>query len=145
MVQFRDILDVANRIAERFEPERIILFGSYAYGTPNRDSDVDLMVVMPCRGRTWDKEYEIRQVVRAPFAWDVLVRTPAELASRAAMDDYFVQEVLKRGKLLYEATHGRVDPKSGGRLSNRWPRASRESFQTSTAHAFTHSSALRSI
>ena len=41
------IRDYARRVAERFQPEKIILFGSYAYGTPHEDSDVDILVVMP--------------------------------------------------------------------------------------------------
>ena len=50
MIEAQAILEFARKIAERFRPQRIILFGSYAYGTPTEDSDVDLMVVMPHRG-----------------------------------------------------------------------------------------------
>ena len=50
-IPMRVIRDYARRVAERFQPEKIILFGSYAYGTPHEDSDVDILVVMPCRNQ----------------------------------------------------------------------------------------------
>jgi len=77
MAVMRQIRELVGRIAREFKPRRIILFGSHAYGKPTPDSDVDLLVIMPCRGRTLDKEFEIRQAIRAPFPLDVLVRTPA--------------------------------------------------------------------
>ena len=116
MIDMRQIRRLAHQIAERFHPLQIILFGSYAYGTPTEDSDVDVLVVMPCGAATWDKEFAVRQAVHAPFPWDVLVRSPTELAARAAMDDYFVQEIMSKGKLLYEATDAAVGQEGRRRL-----------------------------
>ena len=103
----------ALKIADRFRPEKIILFGSYAYGRPNRDSDVDLMVVMPAAN-------EINQAVRiwrsldAPFSLDLFVRTPEKLRRRLQEGDWFLREVTEKGKVLYEKGH---------RSTRRWPAA----------------------
>lgn len=50
-VPMRLIRKFAREVAERFEPDKIILFGSFAYSTPNADSDVDMLVVIPCRNQ----------------------------------------------------------------------------------------------
>ena len=68
----------ARQVAERFEPDQIILFGSHAYGTLNADSDVDLLVVMPTRNPL-DQALKIRLAISAPFPLDLLVRTPETL------------------------------------------------------------------
>jgi predicted nucleotidyltransferase len=103
MVNMRQIEAVGRTIAKEFRPWRIVLFGSYARGTPTPDSDVDLLVVMPFRGRSAAKSAEIRLRVRVPFAMDVLVRTPQSVRRRLAMGDQFLRDVLGQGKVLYEA------------------------------------------
>ena len=105
----------ARQIAERFHPEKIILFGSYAYGTPNADSDVDLLVVMPTRDHIVQAG-KIRMAIPANFAMDLLVRTPKRLSRRLAMGDCFMQEIVSRGKVLYEGGNQGMGSKSGGRL-----------------------------
>lgn len=90
------------RIADQFKPEKIILFGSYAYGKPNEHSDVDLMVLM--RGRNVDdRAIEMRHAMQCRFAVDLLVRTPALFEKRIAMGDFFLTEIRDKGKVLYEA------------------------------------------
>ena len=98
--------DLAERIAAAFRPERIVLFGSFAYGSPTKDSDVDLLVVMPCEGKPWRTAARIRDRVRPEFPVDLLVRTPEQIAERVALDDGFVREILDRGTVLYEAPGG---------------------------------------
>jgi predicted nucleotidyltransferase len=95
----------ARAIAERFQPDKIILFGSYAYGTPNEDSDVDLLVVMPAR-YTGGKVYKIRLAFSAPFEMDLIVRTPEDLRRRLEDGDLFHTEIVTRGKVLYEKGAG---------------------------------------
>jgi predicted nucleotidyltransferase len=85
-VPMRLIRKFARDVAERFRPERIILFGSYAYGTPHADSDVDILVVMPARNRL-DQAWKIRRQVEGPFAMDLIVRTPKEMQWRLAERD----------------------------------------------------------
>jgi predicted nucleotidyltransferase len=103
MVDFKDIQALADRIAERFHPERIILFGSYAAGTAGPDSDVDLLVVLPFEGKTWKMASTIRHNTRPSFPTDLLVRTPQQLSQRLAMNDVFMRDITQKGKMLYEA------------------------------------------
>ena len=94
----------ARRIAERFDPEKIILFGSYAYGRPTPDSDVDLLVILPFEGHPARKAAEIRTSVRAPFPMDLLVWKPNRMRCR----DSFTRTVLNEGRILYESRHSPV-------------------------------------
>lgn len=112
MVAMRDIRAFARRIAEEFKPRRIILFGSHAYGKPTRDSDVDLMVVMPYKGSALRVAGEIRSRVDAPFPLDLLVRSSKEIRQRYRLEDWFIREVVDRGRVVYEAAHRRVGRKS---------------------------------
>ncbi len=102
MVKRNRIHSFASRVAEEFRPNRIILFGSYAYGKPTPDSDVDLLVVMPHNGPPSAKAAEIRKRVRAGFPMDLIVRSPAEIRRRMKMKDCFIREVMERGQPLYE-------------------------------------------
>ena len=97
MVTRRQIREYATEIAREFRPRRIILFGSYAYGKPTRDSDVDLLVIMPHKGRGADKATEIRLRVRAPFPMDLFVRSPQKIRQRLACGDCFIEEILVKG------------------------------------------------
>ena len=103
MVTMRKIRAVGQQIGRRFHPQRVILFGSYAYGRPTEDSDVDLLVVMPVQGSTIDQSVNIRMAVRPPFPMDLLVRTPEKIQERRDMGDPFVRTILDDGKVLYEA------------------------------------------
>jgi len=91
----------AREVAERFRPEKIILFGSYAYGQPHADSDVDILVIMPARNEL-DQAVKICLAVDYNFPLDLLVRTPKNLAWRLAEGDSFLREVMDQGKVLYE-------------------------------------------
>jgi predicted nucleotidyltransferase len=110
----------ARQIAEHFKPEKIILFGSFAYGEPHADSDVDLLVVMPARDHH-SQAVKIRMALRAPFPMDLLVRTPERLSQRLAMGDQFMQEIVSKGKVMYDQSHGRMGAKSRRRLVRRQP------------------------
>jgi uncharacterized protein len=98
----RVIREFARRVAERFQPDRIILFGSYAYGTPHADSDVDILVIMPARNKH-SQAVRIRGAVRAPFPMDLLVRTPEDVQRRLADGDLFHTEIVTRGRALDES------------------------------------------
>ena len=108
MIENSQILSVAEKIAAQFHPERIILFGSYAYGTPNEDSDVDLLVVMPFEGRRAKQAIEIRSAIRAEFPVDLIPITPERLKYRLEIEDFFLREIVEKGKVLYENDHQRV-------------------------------------
>lgn len=99
LVDRRQIRAYCRVLAREFRPQKIILFGSYAYGKPRLDSDVDLAVVMPFRGRDIRMMGRIRERVGAPFPMDLLVWSP----ERSRRGDYFTREVPTRGKVMYEA------------------------------------------
>lgn len=97
------IRKVVRQIVSGFHPKKIVLFGSHAYGRPGRDSDVDLLVVMESNKRPVDRAIEVSKSLRFyPISMDILVRTPREVRNRLRMGDYFFEEILKKGKVLYE-------------------------------------------
>jgi uncharacterized protein len=102
----------SNAIVREFRPRKIVLFGSYAYGKPTEDSDVDLLVIMPFSRKRGRKSLEIRQRIPADFPLDLIVRTPEFIARRLQWGDCFIQEILGKGDVLYEATDSGVGGKS---------------------------------
>lgn len=103
MVTLNKIKEFGRQIGEQFGAERVILFGSYAQGKVTADSDVDLLVIGPFKGRGVDKSVEIRMKLRPQFPVDILIRTPGKVNQRLKMGDCFMQEILEKGKVLYEA------------------------------------------
>ncbi len=102
----RQIETYAEDVARQFKPLKIVLFGSYAYGNPTEDSDVDLMVVMPkdpSGARSRDKAIAIDSAIPAAFPLDLLVRNPEDIAWRLEEGDCFLQDVFSKGRVLYEA------------------------------------------
>jgi predicted nucleotidyltransferase len=100
------IESVVRQIVERFQPEQIILFGSYAYGRPSPGSDVDLLVVMDTPLKEMEQAVRICQSIEYHFGLDLIVRTPATMARRLALGGSFLHEATRKGKVLYE----RIDP-----------------------------------
>ena len=91
------------KIIQELNPEKIVLFGSYAYGTPNPHSDVDLLVIMKTRSSHKDRSWAVsRLLLPRPFPVDILVKTPQEIEKALELGDFFVKEILTRGKVLYE-------------------------------------------
>ena len=105
MTQLETIQDLSQRIAREFQPDRIILFGSYAYGTPRPDSDVDLLVIMPFDGKGFRKSLEILNRMDPSFDVDLIARRPDDTARRYAEGDPLIREALDHGKVLYERYH----------------------------------------
>ena len=91
------------KIVRELAPQKIVLFGSYAYGSPNPHSDVDLLVIMesdqPHKERSWAVS---RLLLPRPFPVDILVKTPKEVKDALAAGDFFLKEILTRGVVLYE-------------------------------------------
>ena len=105
MVAMSKIKELAGRIAKEFKPERIVLFGSYADGTPTVDSDVDLLVVMPFDGRSVDESVKIRMALRPAFPLDLIIRTSEMIQERIRQGDTFLIDIMENGKVLYAADH----------------------------------------
>lgn len=98
------IEDVVNQIATRYHPQRITLFGSYAYGRPRAESDVDLLVIMDTPLSSVQQAVQILQSIHYRFGLDLLIYTPQRLAQRLELGDPFLTEITNRGKLMYEST-----------------------------------------
>ncbi len=99
------IKSLCRQIVENFNPQKIILFGSHAYGEPTADSDVDLLVVMPFEGSDAHKAIEILLNLKTGVPLDLLVRTSEQIRERIEMEDFFMREIINKGKLLYESNN----------------------------------------
>ena len=97
-VDQRYIQSLVDKIKEKFHPQKIILFGSYAYGTPKNGSDLDLLVIMDTDLRSYKQSAIIRQTLDESFGvifpMDIIVRTPAETQKRMREGDFFIQHIL---------------------------------------------------
>jgi predicted nucleotidyltransferase len=102
MVDMGSIQAVADRIVREYDPDRIILFGSYAYGLASPSSDVDILVVMSFEGGNFRQSMDILNRVDPPFATDILARKPDDTQRRYELGDPLIREALDRGKVLYE-------------------------------------------
>ncbi len=92
-------------VAREFRPRKIVLFGSYAYGQPTPDSDVDLLVILAFRGSDVSKAIQIGSRFDAPFPLDLLVRKPQFIAERLRERDMFIELVMTQGRVVYEDQH----------------------------------------
>lgn len=109
MIPMQEIIEFSDQIARHFDPDKIVLFGSYAYGQPNDDSDVDLLVIMPFEGRSRDVRRVLRRKAPSQFSNDILIRTPEDTARRYREFDPLVREAIDKGVTLYERNASRVD------------------------------------
>ncbi len=98
----KEIKKITDQIVKRYQPEKIILFGSYVWGKPTKNSDVDLFIIkesdLPRRFRTTQVE---RILGSASFPVDILVYTPKEVRERRFLGDFFVENIFKKGRVLY--------------------------------------------
>jgi predicted nucleotidyltransferase len=108
MVAKSDIQKFAVDIARLFEPDRIVLFGSHAYGAPGEFSDVDLLLVMNFEGRAVDRATDIWAALRPSFPVDLILRRPDDLARRYRQLDPLLRDALDKGVVLYERDRARV-------------------------------------
>ena len=106
-IPMKTIRAIVKHIAEKFDPEQIILFGSHAYGKPTAWSDVDLLVVMETpEGKEFEKSLEIRDSLPSlNFGLDVVVRSRNVIEKRKKLGDWFLVDVTEKGKTLYERSN----------------------------------------
>ena len=105
MIPLKAIQATCDEIVREFSPLQVILFGSYAYGTPTTESDVDLFVVMEEKRQAW----EMRERIPRRFQLDLHVWCPKDIAYRVAHNDWFLREVFEKGDVLYD-TEGALPP-----------------------------------
>ena len=96
---------VVEKLVSGYAPQKVVLFGSYAYGTPDRDSDIDLLIIKDTEERFFARLSRVRATVSGthkgvPF--DPLVLTTDELEARLRIGDQFIQEILEKGQILYD-------------------------------------------
>ena len=99
------ILEVVGKLRSEYEPIKIILFGSYAYGNPTKDSDIDLLILKNTDKRRADRFVEVKRIIYNPdlkIPISPLVYTPEELEERLKIGDDFVKEIVRKGIVLYE-------------------------------------------
>ena len=119
------IRDLAHRIVNRFHPDKIILFGSYARGQARSESDVDVLVVMPARNEI-DQSVCIEEYLDSPFNLDIIVRTPKNMHWRLEEGDWFLREAVGLGKILYDKTDIGMGAQSRRRSGRRPKTAERK-------------------
>ena len=97
------IKEITDKIVREYQPEKIILFGSWAWGTPHENSDVDMFIIKESEKKRWEREYDLRmKLIGNKFPpMDLLIYTPEEMERRIRIEDFFIQDILKNGKLVY--------------------------------------------
>lgn len=94
---------IVQKIAEGYQPETIYLFGSQAWGNPGPDSDVDLFIVKRTTERRIDRARTVRKLIRGMgLPVDILVYTPEEVEHRLTLRDFFIEDIVNKGKVLYQ-------------------------------------------
>lgn len=98
------ITKIVDRILKGYKPKKVILFGSYAYGEPTEDSDIDLLIIKNTDKRPIDRWIEVKRLLRdisRTVPVSPLVYTEKEIEDRIAIKDFFIEEILEKGDVLY--------------------------------------------
>lgn len=103
MVDRRDIQELCHEIVRECRPHKVVLFGSHVNGTPDDDSDVDLLVIMPFEGSPIRQAGDLSLRLTHRFPVDLLVRTPEHIRQRLEMNDPFIRQIIEKGEVLYDA------------------------------------------
>ena len=96
------IPEIREKIIREINPEKIILFGSYAWGMPTDDSDVDLFIIQKSNEPRRARQISLRKkLFGSNVPMDILVYTPEELNYRLELEDFFFEKIIKEGKVIY--------------------------------------------
>ncbi len=108
--QIQTILsEIVENLKSEYEPLKIILFGSYAYGNPTEDSDIDLLILKDTDNRKVDRFVLVKRIIYNPnreIPVSPLVYTPGEIEERLRIGDDFIKEIVQKGVVLYERASG---------------------------------------
>jgi len=99
--QKKEIKKITKQIVKNYQPEKIILFGSFAYGKPKENSDVDLVVIKKTRQRFGGRLLKVAEMIKSSLGTDILVYTPKEWQEALDEENYFIKEIAQKGKLVY--------------------------------------------
>ena len=100
----KKIKDIVSFIASEYEPEKIILFGSYATGNYSKSSDIDLLIITKTKESSWETSVDISSKISHTFPIDIIVKSPTEINLRIKSGDFFIKEIIEGGKVVYEKT-----------------------------------------
>ncbi|MFH1838083.1 MAG: nucleotidyltransferase domain-containing protein [Candidatus Kuenenbacteria bacterium] len=101
----KDLQQSIKKIVQKFQPEKIILFGSHAWGKPNSDSDVDLFIIKETKNTRKTAREIDRLIFPRFFPLDLIVYTPKQMETRKNTNDFFINDILSKGKILYAKNH----------------------------------------
>ena len=99
--QQKEIKKITKQIVKKYKPEKIILFGSFAFGRPKENSDIDLVVIKKTRKRFMKRLFEICRCIKSWMGTDILVYTPKEWKEALTEENYFIKEIAQKGKVVY--------------------------------------------
>jgi len=98
----KEIKKIVKRIAGKYKPEKIILFGSFAYGKPGKNSDADLFIIKKTKKPRTKRHFEVDKLLMdRSIPLDILVYTPEEVKRRLFLEDFFIRNIIRQGKPLY--------------------------------------------
>ncbi|MEK7679063.1 MAG: nucleotidyltransferase domain-containing protein [Deltaproteobacteria bacterium] len=100
------ISNIVELLKKGYKPEKVILFGSYAWGSPTEESDIDILIIKNTKAGFFKRLLDVRKIVseaRRGYAFEPIVLTPKELNERLKGHDRFFETILNKGKLLYAA------------------------------------------
>ncbi|HMO99684.1 MAG TPA: nucleotidyltransferase domain-containing protein [Kiritimatiellia bacterium] len=100
-----DIETFCTDLVKSFKPSRVVLFGSYARGNPTADSDVDLLITVGCEPAGPEAAARMIAALNPSFAVDLIVKTEKDVERRLGQHDYFLQQIHREGRVLYETAH----------------------------------------
>ncbi len=100
------IHEIVRRLVEGYRPQKIILFGSYAHGRPDEESDIDLLIIKQTEERFLQRMDRVRELAEGAhrfIPFEPIVMTPGEIEQRLRIGDQFIAEILQKGEVLYAA------------------------------------------
>lgn len=100
-----EIKSQTKHIVKTFDPEKIILFGSYAHGNPSSQSDVDLLIIIDTNESSFTLSSKISLILEHSFPLDIIVKTPEQIKKRLQKGDFFIEDIINHGKVIYERTN----------------------------------------
>lgn len=98
----QELKKIIQNLKSNYDPEKIILFGSLTKGKLSRGSDIDLVIIKQTKDNPWKRAAQVDRFIEHAVPVDVLVYTPDEIEERLKMNDFFVKDILEKGKVLYE-------------------------------------------
>jgi len=104
MIRQSEIQKVVRKIVDKYQPEKVYLFGSFAWGKPTKDSDVDLFIVKETNERKFDRQLKVRRIIAGDLPTDIIVYNKDEMKERLDLGDFFVSNILTKGKLIYDSS-----------------------------------------